>query len=262
MAGKGRGWHGDSRLHSLARKGIPTASRGNAINQLKKKSSNEFKISSKKLKKDKWNTITFTKGKNKLYTVMMIDNDMINISYIEANKKDIGLGTIFMKTIKEYADSTNRNLIISHQTNPAFFDKFSWLERIDERTSIYKGKLINSENNVIPTNQLEVGTQVEMEHTDNPEIAKQIALDHLKEDTEYYTKLLKCFPDEHPELRKQLAKGIPKTKTYNGKQFKRHSFYASRMIADVITARLKRRGFKVRETITSNGIIVLYKYRG
>ena len=264
MGGKGSGYFGHSREHGLHRKGIPTASRGkiNAINQLKKKSSNEFNIASKNLKNDKWNNITFTRGKNKLYTVIKIDNDLINVSYIEADKKDVGLGSIFMKTIKEYADSTNRNLIVSHQTNPAFFDKFEWLERIDERTSIYKGKIINSVKNADLIKQLEVGTQVEMEHTDNPEIAKQIALDHLKEDPVYYTKLLKAFPDEHPELRKQLAKGIPKTKMYDGKRFKRHSYYASRTIADVITARLKRKGFKVRETITSNGIIVLYKRGG
>jgi 2'-5' RNA ligase len=34
--------------------------------------------------------------------------------------------------------------------------------------------------------QLETGTRVEMEHTDDPEIAREIAMDNLKEDPDYY----------------------------------------------------------------------------
>ena len=37
--------------------------------------------------------------------------------------------------------------------------------------------------------QLAMGIEVEMEHTDDPEIAEEIALDHLTEDPEYYIKL-------------------------------------------------------------------------
>jgi hypothetical protein len=33
------------------------------------------------------------------------------------------------------------------------------------------------------------GTKVEMEHTSDPEIAKEIAMDHLTEDPRYYEKL-------------------------------------------------------------------------
>ena len=35
------------------------------------------------------------------------------------------------------------------------------------------------------------GTAVEMEHTDDPEAAKEIAMDHLVEDPKYYDKLAK-----------------------------------------------------------------------
>lgn len=38
---------------------------------------------------------------------------------------------------------------------------------------------------------LEQGIKVEMEHTDNKEIAHEIAMDHLWEDPDYYTKLKK-----------------------------------------------------------------------
>jgi hypothetical protein len=39
--------------------------------------------------------------------------------------------------------------------------------------------------------QLTKGTKVEMEHTDDPAIAKEIAMDHLSEDKDYYKKLEK-----------------------------------------------------------------------
>lgn len=40
--------------------------------------------------------------------------------------------------------------------------------------------------------QLEMGIKVEQEHTSNKEMAKEIALDHLKEDPAYYSKLKKA----------------------------------------------------------------------
>lgn len=38
--------------------------------------------------------------------------------------------------------------------------------------------------------ELEAGTQIEMEHTDDEEIARRIAIDHLTEDPKYYTHLI------------------------------------------------------------------------
>lgn len=48
----------------------------------------------------------------------------------------------------------------------------------------------NTPNDKINPAQLSIGVQVEMEHTNDPEIAKEIAMDHLTEDPEYYTKLV------------------------------------------------------------------------
>jgi hypothetical protein len=53
-----------------------------------------------------------------------------------------------------------------------------------------KGDLTRPDQ-VDPT-QLSIGIQVEMEHTNDPKIAQEIALDHLTEDPEYYTKLIKA----------------------------------------------------------------------
>jgi len=38
--------------------------------------------------------------------------------------------------------------------------------------------------------ELEMGRKVEMEHTINPNFAKRIALDHLAEIPDYYTRLI------------------------------------------------------------------------
>jgi hypothetical protein len=39
--------------------------------------------------------------------------------------------------------------------------------------------------------QLAAGIKVEMEHTDDAKVAEEIAMDHLKEDPDYYKKLKK-----------------------------------------------------------------------
>ena len=39
--------------------------------------------------------------------------------------------------------------------------------------------------------ELEMGIKIEMEHTDDPEVARSIAKDHLKEIKNYYTRLKK-----------------------------------------------------------------------
>lgn len=44
----------------------------------------------------------------------------------------------------------------------------------------------------IDPSELAIGVQSEMEHTNDIKIAKQIAIDHLKEDPKYYTKLAKA----------------------------------------------------------------------
>ncbi len=40
-------------------------------------------------------------------------------------------------------------------------------------------------------NELQMGVEIEKEHTDNPNIAKEIAKDHLAECPDYYTRLKK-----------------------------------------------------------------------
>lgn len=56
--------------------------------------------------------------------------------------------------------------------------------------------------------QLQVGILVEHEHSDNPEVARAIAKDHLSEHPDYYTVLIKSGLVDEPipeELLKQLG---------------------------------------------------------
>ena len=43
--------------------------------------------------------------------------------------------------------------------------------------------------------QLKIGMRVELEHTPDPRIAREIAMDHLAEDPTYYTKLARVHLD-------------------------------------------------------------------
>jgi len=48
----------------------------------------------------------------------------------------------------------------------------------------------NTPTDQIDTNQLSIGVQVEMEHTNDLGVAQEIAMDHLTEDPKYYSKLV------------------------------------------------------------------------
>jgi len=50
-------------------------------------------------------------------------------------------------------------------------------------------KSMDLKNYNVDTEQLKQGTEVEMEHTNDPKVAERIAMDHIKEDPEYYIKL-------------------------------------------------------------------------
>lgn len=61
-------------------------------------------------------------------------------------------------------------------------------ERIDLLPGGLGDKLTTKD---VDPEQLKLGIKVEMEHTDDADVAKEIALDHLAEDPQYYSKLAK-----------------------------------------------------------------------
>ena len=63
----------------------------------------------------------------------------------------------------------------------------------------------------VDADELKVGVAVEMEHTDDPKIAQEIALDHLTENPKYYTDLCKSGIVDEPEaldLYKELLESL------------------------------------------------------
>lgn len=64
------------------------------------------------------------------------------------------------------------------------------------------GKGDNLTSDDVDAYELEVGRQVEMEHTNNPKIAEQIALDHLAEHDDYYSRLVEAGLVDEPKALK------------------------------------------------------------
>ena len=67
-----------------------------------------------------------------------------------------------------------------------------YLELLNEAAVAVKvGKHRHIPDTKFDSHQLEIGTEVELEHTDDRNIAKEIAKDHLAECSTYYTRLEK-----------------------------------------------------------------------
>lgn len=64
-----------------------------------------------------------------------------------------------------------------------------------DETSLPVGKHNDMSDDEFDADQLAMGIDVEMEHTDDPEIAKAIAKDHLAELSDYYTRLADMVED-------------------------------------------------------------------
>ena len=53
--------------------------------------------------------------------------------------------------------------------------------------------------------EMEIGTKVEMEHTNDPALAMKISADHLREDPTYYSKLMAAGLVDEPEAQEMVA---------------------------------------------------------
>ena len=112
--------------------------------------------------------------------------------------------------------------------------------------------------------QLAMGIKVEMEHTDNEEIAKRIAKDHLDEFSDYYTRLEKMENEAKQEhgiteainigernrfLAKKIQQAIIQLKTdiYN---YMRHGKIEDILGDDPLSQALKADVLKKRDMVT------------
>jgi len=61
------------------------------------------------------------------------------------------------------------------------------------------------------TDQLAMGIEVEVEHTDDPDVAQEIAMDHLQEIPDYYTRLEKMEEKAEKEMKRKASPRRTKT---------------------------------------------------
>jgi hypothetical protein len=70
--------------------------------------------------------------------------------------------------------------------------KLELADRYRDQALEILNKYIASEDDESNVEQLQIGIEVEKEHTDDESLAEKIARDHLAEDPHYYTKLKKA----------------------------------------------------------------------
>lgn len=91
------------------------------------------------------------------------------------------------------ADMSHANIMVDRKgraklTDPLFFRPKD-LNRVSEAEYLPGGRAEGRSASEFPKDQLRIGRKVEMEHTNNPRIATEIAKDHLAEIKDYYTRL-------------------------------------------------------------------------
>lgn len=191
-------WKGDSRRHSLARKGIKTVNKPMQSNGRKKKIPKVYYDLDREqsMKIVEWHNQYYTKSGTLAHDPSLNwDSPLIEI---------YGSGFLNHEQLMEIKEK--------------YPDAMLSVKGYSKSRGGVSRRKLKIENLIIPHNdplllQIHIGTKVEMEHTDDPIIARQIALDHIEENHDYYTILLKEFPDEHPELLKELIKEREKAKS-------------------------------------------------
>jgi len=87
----------------------------------------------------------------------------------------------YINEFDEYTDTEHNDWDVSYR---------EFYEHLTEVGSLTGGVGDTTAPSNINTKELSIGVQVEMEHTNDDKIATEIAMDHLTEDPEYYSKLI------------------------------------------------------------------------
>lgn len=151
------------------------------------------------LKEDKWMQKAFDpKKKGALHKQLGVPED----KPIPLSKIDSELSTLHSKV--EKGQKLSKNELTKQRRLQAAKNAKKANEIVEDEIPGGKG------DNAIPQDfdpeQLKMGIKVEREHTDDPEKAQEIAMDHLTEDPEYYSKLKSAgLADELEEsIRKKI----------------------------------------------------------
>ena len=87
----------------------------------------------------------------------------------------------YINEFDEYTDTEHNDWDVSYR---------EFYEHLTEVGSLTGGVGDTTAPSNVNTKELSIGLQVEMEHTNDEKIATEIAMDHLTEDPEYYSKLI------------------------------------------------------------------------
>jgi len=87
----------------------------------------------------------------------------------------------YINEFDEYTDTEHNDWDVSYR---------EFYEHLTEVGSLTGGVGDTTAPSNVNTKELSIGVQVEMEHTNDDKIATEIAMDHLTEDPEYYSKLV------------------------------------------------------------------------
>ena len=117
--------------------------------------------------------------------VSKIDSEVYNLSIIELPSGD----KIIVDTDSDKDELNKRGKALARQLRAQFVGVVS--EEKDHEDQIDGGLADKKQPEDFDAEQLEMGVKVEMEHTDDPAIAREIAMDHLKEHPNYYDSLKK-----------------------------------------------------------------------
>ena len=138
--------------------------------------------------------IILVKHTEKEITDTDIDKDVIQFFKDNPNPPDEGEGSVH-----EWADKNN-------------YDKHEVEETIYKLMSVFVEFLVNGRANEkditekdVDSEELKMGIEIEYEHTTDMETSKRIALDHLAEFGDYYTRLKKM------EKEAEEAEGVEET---------------------------------------------------
>ena len=97
-----------------------------------------------------------------------------------------------MKNIKKYDQFFESEKIPGGKSSGMSLEDIA--KKHDPKGYYHNDDMISSLNK-----ELEIGIEVEKEHTDSLEKAREIAMDHLSENPNYYTKLIKSKLADEPK---------------------------------------------------------------
>lgn len=104
--------------------------------------------------------------------------------------------------------------MLGEKTAAAFFDELSKIGA-EHKDKTPGGKADEKQLKDYPKDQIEMGQKVEMEHTDDPALAREISMDHLEEFPDYYTRLKKM---EHQAEKALESKKEARVLTQKGRE--------------------------------------------